>query len=155
MSIAIALGGNVGSHAALISRFRAARRLVETLGAYSIRSSRIYESEAVGPVADQPAFLNAVLDFELPTSWMPKAFLLELWQIERALGRRRPSRPKKGPRPIDLDLIEWQALRINSPLLTVPHPRMNERPFVLVPLAEARAHPQPPHNLRAVGPPLT
>jgi 2-amino-4-hydroxy-6-hydroxymethyldihydropteridine diphosphokinase len=81
---------------------------------------------------EQPWFLNAAVG--LRTEMMPKLFLAKMLAIEQQMGRRR-TRPK-GPRSIDLDILLFGNSIINTPELTVPHPAMHERRFVLEPLAE-------------------
>lgn len=134
--IAVGLGGNVGSDQAILARFRAAIRLLRVAGAFDVRASSVYRSPPAGPVANQPPFLNAAVAFQLPPVIGPRGFLLTLWKGEAALGRKRPSRPAKGPRPIDLDLLLWRTLTIRSALLTLPHPAISTRPFVLQPLSD-------------------
>src|SRR5690606_2525567 len=82
--------------------------------------------------ADSPAFLNAVA--EVQTTLDPHALLRNLLDIERSLGRQR--REKWGPRTIDLDLLLYGQCILDTPELTLPHPRMHQRRFVLGPLAE-------------------
>ena len=81
---------------------------------------------------DQPRFLNAVV--EAQTELSPEALLDAVKEIERQLGRKPRSR--NGPREIDIDILMYGAKQLDSPELTLPHPRMQERPFVLVPLME-------------------
>jgi 2-amino-4-hydroxy-6-hydroxymethyldihydropteridine diphosphokinase len=120
----VGLGANLGD------REHAIRQAAELLGAR--RLSTIRETEPWG-LADQPRFLNAVaeVDAEQP----PRAFLERLLEVERSLGRRR-SGPRWGPRTIDLDLLVYGDEIVDEPGLTVPHPRLPERLFVLEPLAE-------------------
>ncbi len=84
-------------------------------------------------MADQPWFINAAAGVE--TDLDPRAFHLGLKDIERSMGRPE-ERIKDGPRVIDLDVLVWEAKVIDSPELTVPHPRMHERRFVLEPLEQ-------------------
>lgn len=93
--------------------------------------SNIYETEPEG-ITDQPKFLNMALG--VITDFSPRACLKLLKQIESDLGRK-PS-VRNGPRTIDLDIIFYDQLVINQEDLIIPHPRMHERAFVLVPLAE-------------------
>jgi 2-amino-4-hydroxy-6-hydroxymethyldihydropteridine diphosphokinase len=118
----VGLGSNIGDREATI-RAAAAR-----LGPH--RLSPIVETEPWG-YADQPRFLNAVA--ELETDLEPRALLDRLLAIERELGRVRGG-PRYGPRTIDLDLLLYGEQVIREPGLTVPHPRMGERLFVLEPL---------------------
>ena len=120
----VGLGANLGDREATI------RRAAELIGA--ARLSTIRETEPWG-YADQPPFLNAVA--ELDTDLSATALLERLLEIERTLGRTREG-ARWGPRTIDLDLLLFGALVIDEPGLTVPHPRLCERLFVLEPLAE-------------------
>ncbi len=95
------------------------------------RVSSLYETAAVG-VTDQPDFLNAVA--EVYTTLSAEALLDALLNLENLLGRERTFR--WGPRVIDLDLLLYGSEQIALPTLTVPHPRLRERAFVLIPLAE-------------------
>jgi 2-amino-4-hydroxy-6-hydroxymethyldihydropteridine diphosphokinase len=92
----------------------------------------VYESEPVG-VAEQPRFLNACCVGV--TALTPLQLLRILQEAERAAGRQRKG-PRCGPRVLDLDLLLFGDLTLRDPELTIPHPRMRERAFVLVPLAE-------------------
>ncbi len=155
--IAVALGGNVGSRDAIEKRFRAAIRLLRAAGAFNLAASHVYESTPSGPVADQPRFLNAVVGFQLSASHRPARFLTALWSIERALGRVRPTRPRRGPRTLDLDLLLWRLQRSSKAALTIPHPRMAARPFVTRPLSEITdgALPIDDADCRRIAPPST
>lgn len=93
-----------------------------------------YETEPWGD-ADQPFFLNQVLALSLGPSWTPRQLLEALQAIETALGRRRGER-RYGPRTLDLDILVYGRQRLDEPDLVVPHPRLRERAFVLVPLAD-------------------
>ena len=94
-------------------------------------TSGLYRSAALGYL-DQPEFLNAVV--ELDTELSPDALLDNLQEIETAHGRERPF--AGAPRTLDLDLLLYGDAALATPRLTVPHPRMHERAFVLKPLAE-------------------
>jgi 2-amino-4-hydroxy-6-hydroxymethyldihydropteridine diphosphokinase len=123
----IGLGANLGDRAATLRE--AARRLGE-LGAITAVSS-FYETEPVG-FREQPSFLNAVIVLE--TDLPPAALFDALLAIERDLGRVRSFR--NAPRTLDLDILLQDDLVMDTPELTLPHPRMHERAFVLAPLAE-------------------
>jgi len=123
----IALGANLGDRAATL---REAVRRLETLGRVTAVSS-LYETEPVG-FREQPAFLNAVV--ALGTSLTPPEIMRALLRIERDLGRERTFR--NAPRTIDLDLLLVDDVVLDTPELTLPHPRLHERAFVLVPLVE-------------------
>lgn len=99
------------------------------------RQSSWYETEPVG-FLDQPTFLNGVV--EIQTSLAPHELLAVFHRIEHQLGRIRTVR--NGPRVIDLDLLLYDDLVIEHPDFTLPHPRLAERAFVLVPLAEIAPH---------------
>jgi 2-amino-4-hydroxy-6-hydroxymethyldihydropteridine diphosphokinase len=120
----VGLGSNLGDREALI------RRAAEAIGA--VRLSTIRETEPWG-LADQPSYLNAVA--ELETALSARELLDRLLDVERELGRERVG-PPWGPRTIDLDLLLHGDAVVDEPGLTVPHPRLHERLFVLEPLAE-------------------
>jgi 2-amino-4-hydroxy-6-hydroxymethyldihydropteridine diphosphokinase len=120
----VGLGSNLGDREALI------RRAAEQIGA--VRLSTIRETEPWGYTAQGP-FLNAVAEVE--TSLEPRPLLVHLLDVERRLGRERVG-PRWGPRTIDLDLLLYGDETIDEPDLTVPHPHLLERLFVLEPLAE-------------------
>ena len=119
----IGLGSNLGDRRAMIDG--ALERLRPR------RVSTIVETEPWG-VADQPRFLNAVAEIE--TDLEPAELLDRLLDVERGLGRVR--REKWGPRTIDLDLLLYGDRQVASDTLSVPHPRLHERKFVLEGLAE-------------------
>lgn len=128
MSVAyIALGSNIGDRNCHLSD--AARRL-SALGAILAKSS-LYETEPL-EVTDQPWFLNAVV--ALKTELQPADLLQKLLTIEKTFGRVRTQ--PKGPRTIDLDILLYDDQVVHAPSLTIPHPAMHERLFVLAPLAE-------------------
>lgn len=132
MNAYVSAGGNVGADSEIIERFREAARQLPVS-----RSSRVYRTAPVGPVADQPPFLNVALELSLPEPVVdPPALLASLHAIETALGRDRSRAVRFGPRAIDLDLLlVGDLVALGDPLL-LPHPRMHERAFVLRPLAE-------------------
>lgn len=96
-----------------------------------LRQSSLYRTEPLD-FAVQSWFLNCAVEAE--TNLMPHQLLRVLRQIERTLGRRKLVR--RGPRAIDIDILLYGSTRISTPELEIPHPRMAERRFVLVPLAE-------------------
>lgn len=118
----VGLGSNLGDREGTILA------AAERLGPH--RLSPIVETEPWG-YADQPRFLNAVA--ELETDLTPRQLLDRLLEIERELGRVRTG-PRYGPRTIDLDLLLYGDAVIDEPGLTVPHPRLGDRLFVLEPL---------------------
>ncbi len=123
----IGLGSNLGDRMAML---RMAIQRLETLGRIA-RVSSLYETEPVG-FLEQPSFLNAVV--ALDTTLAPADLLGALLGIERDLGRMR-SFPN-APRTLDLDLLLVDDAILDTPELTLPHPRLHERAFVLAPLAE-------------------
>jgi 2-amino-4-hydroxy-6-hydroxymethyldihydropteridine diphosphokinase len=138
----VGLGANLGDPAAALQSALAAMNALPATKL--LRASRTYRSAPVD--AGGPDFLNAVA--ELETS-LPAPDLLEaLRAVERAAGRERPYR--NAPRTLDLDLLLYGDGRIASPWLTVPHPRMRERAFVLLPLAELAPGRVDARDLRAV-----
>jgi 2-amino-4-hydroxy-6-hydroxymethyldihydropteridine diphosphokinase len=127
----LALGGNVGDVRATLER--AITMLCDGEKMRLIARSSDYRTPPWG-VTDQPPFVNAAV--AVATQLMPHALLARAQGIERALGRVRANEPRWGPRPIDIDLIAYDDLVLNTAELTLPHPRLFERAFVLVPLAE-------------------
>jgi 2-amino-4-hydroxy-6-hydroxymethyldihydropteridine diphosphokinase len=126
----IALGANLGDRQANIAA--ALAKLEHTPGINLGKVSTLMENPAVGGPADAPPFLNAAA--ELVTSLTAHALLARLLEIEQELGRVR--REKWGPRPIDLDLLLYDDQINSEPGLTLPHPLMHRRRFVLLPLAQ-------------------
>ena len=98
-----------------------------------LRLSSIYETEPVD-VVDQPRFLNAAACGT--TRLAPRALLEAVHGVERSLGRDRSTERRRGPRTIDVDLLLYEGHLLDDPELTLPHPRLAERAFVLVPLLE-------------------
>lgn len=124
----IGLGANLGDRRAQIET---ALTAMEVRGIRLIAVSPLYETEPWGLI-DQPRFLNAACAVE--TDLSPHALLDALQAIEQDMGRVRTVR--YGPRPIDLDVLTYADLRIDTERLTIPHPGMLERATVLVPLAD-------------------
>ncbi len=129
MSLAhVGLGANLGdARAALDAALQAMAGLPRT---QLLRCSSIYRSAPID--SSGPDYLNAVA--ELQTTLAPLELLRHLQAIELGQGRERPYR--NAPRTLDLDLLLHDALVLDSPELTLPHPRLHERAFVLLPLAE-------------------
>lgn len=125
----ISLGTNLGNR--LDNLTRALELLQREVIAKIIMVSAIYETAPVGG-PDQGPFLNACAFLE--TALSPTKLLIEMLDIENKLGRVRKER--WGPRVIDLDLLIYDEVRMKTPLLELPHPRLSERDFVLVPLAD-------------------
>lgn len=125
----IGIGSNLGDRRSYIER---AIRSIENNPCIRLRrASSIYETDPVGEVP-QGRFLNGVL--EIDTTLTPKALLKELNGIEESLGRKRAV--KNGPRTIDLDILYYGEEVIDEDGLVIPHPRINEREFVLKGLRE-------------------
>lgn len=127
-----ALGANLGDREASLRE--AIKRLDDTQGVQVRRLSRIYETDPVG-YTNQPAFLNMAAC--LQTSLEPLQLLRAMLDIEREMGRVRDIR--WGPRVIDLDLLLYENAQMETEELELPHPRMGERAFVLVPLRDVWA----------------
>jgi 2-amino-4-hydroxy-6-hydroxymethyldihydropteridine diphosphokinase len=125
----IALGSNLGDRAANLAAARAGIAVDVSV----MSASSIYETEPWGP-AGQGRYLNQVLRGE--TALKPHALLAKLHEIEHRLGRDRGREERYGPRTIDLDILLYDDMRVAESGLTIPHPRMLERAFVLAPLAE-------------------
>jgi 2-amino-4-hydroxy-6-hydroxymethyldihydropteridine diphosphokinase len=138
----IALGSNLSSeHGNPTETLGAAVNLLRRLGRVAARSS-LYETDPVG-YRDQPAFLNAVVVLETPMEPLP--LLRALLAIERELGRDRSLGVVNGPRTLDLDLLLVGARVVAGGELSLPHPALAQRRFVLAPLAEIAPqliHPQ-------------
>jgi 2-amino-4-hydroxy-6-hydroxymethyldihydropteridine diphosphokinase len=126
----VGLGSNLGDRAGYL--LLAVRGMLDA-GLDVIRLSSIYETEPV-EYEQQPAFLNMVAELRGSTLPSPEQTLARLLRIEYALGRTRDVR--MGPRTIDLDLLIFKDQQIETEFLTVPHPRLAARRFVLVPLNE-------------------
>jgi len=125
----IGMGSNIGDRASFLNR--AAARMRQLNDTTVVWFSPIYESEPVGK-EDQPPFLNAVGEIE--TSLMPPELLSHLKSIELDLGRTGTDR--WGPREIDLDILLYDGFVYNQDGIQVPHPRLEERRFVLVPFRD-------------------
>ena len=126
----VGLGSNLGDRAGYL--LRAVRAMLDA-GLDVIRLSSIYETEPV-EYENQPSFLNMVAELRGSTLPAPEQTLARLLRIEYLLGRTRDVH--LGPRTIDLDLLIFKAQQIETEFLTVPHPRIAARRFVLVPLNE-------------------
>ena len=123
----VALGSNLGDPRQQVRDALAA--LAALPDTRVTRRSALYRTRPWG-VLDQPAFINAVA--ELATTLSPETLLAEMLAIERRAGRVRAER--NGPRTLDLDLLHVEGVRRDDPQLTLPHPRLAERAFVLLPL---------------------
>jgi 2-amino-4-hydroxy-6-hydroxymethyldihydropteridine diphosphokinase len=127
----VALGGNVGDVRDTLDRAVAAFCDGEKIRL--LARSADYRTPPWG-IADQPPFVN--LAIAVDTSLTPHALLARAQAVEHALGRERARERRWGPRPVDIDLIAYDDLELDTPDLMLPHPRLFERSFVLVPLAE-------------------
>ncbi len=126
----IAIGSNLGDRQATM---RASLRMLDARRHVCVvRASSLYETQPAGGPSGQPSFLNA--SAQLTTKLAPEELLRVLLEIEDALGRRRPR--QWAARTLDLDMLLFGDRTIHTASLTVPHPRLHERRFVLAPLAE-------------------
>lgn len=128
---AVALGSNLGDRAANIERGFSG--LASLAGTSLVARSRVVETEPVGPPGQGP-YLNAAA--LIVTTLGPEELLAAMLAVERLAGRDRESSIRWGPRTLDLDLLLYGDVIVAKPGLTIPHPLMHERGFVLVPLAE-------------------
>src|SRR5215475_14544000 len=130
-SVLIALGGNVGDVRATFAK--AIANICGMAQAALLARSSDYSTPPWGE-EDQAPFVNACIEIE--TSLDPHALLFVLHKVEQKFGRDRTRERRWGPRTLDLDMIAYDDVAIDKPELTLPHPRLFERAFVLVPLAE-------------------
>ena len=130
----LALGGNVGDSRAILDR--AVALLCDGVEVRQIARSTDYRTPPWG-FKYQPPFINLCIAVE--TVLAPRALLERAQAVERRLGRDRTLEKRNGPRTVDVDIISYNNLTLNDPALTLPHPRLFERAFVLVPLAEIAA----------------
>lgn len=138
----IALGANLGNPGASLEQAMQAIAAVE--GVELIRRSALYRTEPFE--ASGPDYVNAVV--EIRTTLTAPALLAELQRLEQTAGRERPYH--HAPRTLDLDVLTYGDAMIDSATLVIPHPRMGERAFVLVPLAEIAPHAVKPTQLQAI-----
>ncbi|RDV02194.1 2-amino-4-hydroxy-6-hydroxymethyldihydropteridine diphosphokinase [Undibacter mobilis] len=127
----LAFGGNVGDSRATLDR--AVAMLAETPGVRLAARSSDYKTPPWG-VTDQAPFINLCVGID--TTLAPLDLLARGQEIERALGRDRAKEQRWGPRTVDIDIIAYGDLSLDEPGLVLPHPRLFERAFVLMPLAE-------------------
>jgi 2-amino-4-hydroxy-6-hydroxymethyldihydropteridine diphosphokinase len=133
-SALIALGGNVGD---VRTTFRKAiANICGMAQAALVARSSDYATPPWGDEA-QPRFINACIEIDTPLD--PHALLFVMHKVEQKFGRDRAKERRWGPRTLDLDLIAYDDVALQKPELTLPHPRLFERAFVLVPLAEIAA----------------
>lgn len=143
--VAIALGSNLGDRRAHIQF--ALDQLSRQLA--NLRVSAILETAPFDVPGPQPPYLNAAAVGDAPSTLEPQALLDLLLSIEQARGRRRPS--ARAPRTLDLDLILFGDRIVDTPTLTVPHPRFRERLFVLEPLVQLAAEWADPVSGKSAG----
>lgn len=127
----IGIGANLGDREGTLRS--AVESLAASPGVEVVAVSTLRETAPVGPILDQPPFLNGAVALE--TTLEARELLELLLRIEADHGRTREG-PQGGPRTLDLDLLVHGDERIDEPGLTIPHPRLRERAFVLEPLAE-------------------
>jgi 2-amino-4-hydroxy-6-hydroxymethyldihydropteridine diphosphokinase len=127
----VALGGNVGDARATLDQAVAA--FCDGAAVRLLARSSDYRTPPWG-VEDQPPFINLCL--AVSTSLAPRELLARALEVERAFGRDRAAERRWGPRPLDIDLLAYDDVSFDGPDLILPHPRLFERAFVLVPLAE-------------------
>ncbi|MET3211032.1 UNVERIFIED_CONTAM: 2-amino-4-hydroxy-6-hydroxymethyldihydropteridine diphosphokinase [Paenibacillus sp. PvR008] len=139
----IALGANLGDREHTL--YEAITALDEHPGIRVLRCSSLYETEPVGYL-DQPSFLNMAA--AVSTTLAPEELLAFMLEVESRLGRVRHI--PNGPRTIDLDLLWMEAVQLATPDLELPHPRMLERAFVLVPLADIVPDQDDPSGLYSI-----
>lgn len=145
--IYVALGSNVGNRE---ERVLQAVDQMKTFAKVN-KISTLMETDAQGPNQGQPKFINAVV--ELDTTSSPEAVFAELLKIEENLGRNPSEKSKNKPREIDLDLIVYGNEVVKTDHLTIPHPRMTERQFVMAPLAELNptwTHPETGQSIQNI-----
>jgi len=128
----IGLGSNLGDRGDTL--MAAVKRLAAIEGVSVRRISQFITTDPVGGPPDQPKYLNAAA--EILTTLAPLELLAELQKIEAALGRDRTNEPRWGPRTCDMDILLMGDCVMETETLTIPHPRMHERKFVLRPLAQ-------------------
>jgi 2-amino-4-hydroxy-6-hydroxymethyldihydropteridine diphosphokinase len=129
----IALGGNLGD--ARATCHHALAMLCDSVEVRLLTRSSDYATAPWG-VENQPTFINLCAAVE--TTLSPQALLARAQEVERTFGRDRVNEQRWGPRTLDIDLIAYDDMTLDTPELTLPHPRLFERAFVLVPLAEIR-----------------
>jgi len=129
--VLVGLGGNTGKVRTTLDRAVAA--FCDGAEVRLLAQSSDYQTPPWG-VVNQPPFVNRCI--AVATLLAPRALLDRALSVERQLGRAREREQRWGPRPIDIDLLAYDDVAITEPGLTLPHPRLLERAFVLVPLAE-------------------
>jgi 2-amino-4-hydroxy-6-hydroxymethyldihydropteridine diphosphokinase len=140
----LGLGANMGDRLATLQR---AADLLADHGVRAVASSRVWATAPVGGPPDQPEFLNAVIEVDVD-GLEPADVLEAAHNVGAALGRVRKER--WGPRTIDVDVLLWGTHTSGDPDLTIPHPRMTERAFVVLPLLDVDPDPRLPDGRRVV-----
>jgi 2-amino-4-hydroxy-6-hydroxymethyldihydropteridine diphosphokinase len=140
----LGLGANMGDRLATLQR---AADLLADHGVRAVASSRVWATAPVGGPPDQPEFLNAVIEVDVD-GLEPADVLEAAHNVEAELGRVRKER--WGPRTIDVDVLLWGTHTSGDPDLTIPHPRMTERAFVVLPLLDVDPDPRLPDGRRVV-----
>jgi 2-amino-4-hydroxy-6-hydroxymethyldihydropteridine diphosphokinase len=135
VDVLVGLGGNIGDVRTTLDRAVAA--FCDGTDVRLLAQSSDYATPPWG-VVDQPPFVNRCIAVD--SSLTPRALLDRALTVERTLGRDRSREQRWGPRAIDIDLLAYDDVAIEEPGLTLPHPRLFERAFVLVPLAEIVPH---------------
>lgn len=141
--VTLGLGANLGDRLAALQR---AVDLLAADGVRTVASSRVWESAPVGGPKGQPAYLNAVVRAE--TEFAPEVVLAAAHRAEDALMRVRVVR--WGPRTLDVDVLLYDDLVQDDPVLTIPHPRIATRAFVVLPLLELDPDPMLPDGRRVL-----
>jgi 2-amino-4-hydroxy-6-hydroxymethyldihydropteridine diphosphokinase len=142
--IVVGLGANLGDRLGTLQR---AVHLLAERGVRAVASSRVWATAPVGGPPDQDEFLNADLAVD-PGAHQPEEVLAAANDVEAALGRVR--RERWGPRTIDIDLLLWNDRVVQTETLTIPHPRLTERAFAVLPLLELHPDPRLPDGTRIV-----
>jgi 2-amino-4-hydroxy-6-hydroxymethyldihydropteridine diphosphokinase len=140
----LGLGANLGDRLATLQQ---AVDLLAERGVQAIASSRVWATAPLGGPSDQPEFLNAVIEVD-PGDLDPGDALEAAHEVETTLGRVRQER--WGPRTIDIDILWWGDGVSDDPNITIPHPRLHERAFVVLPLLDLDPDPRLPDGRRLV-----
>lgn len=145
--VTLGLGSNLGDRLAMLT---AATEALAARGLRLVASSRVWETDPVGGPDDQPPYLNAVI--RVTTDRDPYEVLAAAGEVESELGRTREVR--WGPRTIDVDVLLIDDLVLDDPVLTLPHPRLAERAFVVLPLLDIDPDPVLPTGERLLDIPI-
>jgi 2-amino-4-hydroxy-6-hydroxymethyldihydropteridine diphosphokinase len=140
----LGLGANLGDRLATLQR---AVDLLAARGVRTVASSRVWATAPLGGPQDQPEFLNVVVEIDAD-GLEPSEALAAAHDVEADLGRARVER--WGPRTIDVDLLLWGDRVVQTADLTIPHPRLHERAFVVLPLLDLEPDPRLPDGRRLV-----